>query len=114
MACAARLPGRTSTSVSIPPLTAAGCSSVSSRTPAPLISAVIRTRPAQTHCTCAAQRLSSTTVNGRTVIFSRLATSFSRALLADLRHQMSDEEFDRSLGSAIDEIYQASTTKAAA
>jgi fructose-bisphosphate aldolase class I len=34
--------------------------------------------------------------------------SFSRALLADLRHQHSDEEFDRTLGHAIDEIYQAS------
>ena len=34
--------------------------------------------------------------------------SFSRALLADLRYQMSDEEFDRTLGTAIDEIYRAS------
>ncbi len=34
--------------------------------------------------------------------------SFSRALLSDLRHQMSDEEFDRTLGGAIDEIYAAS------
>ena len=38
--------------------------------------------------------------------------SFSRALLEDLRHQMSDEEFDQSLGQAIDEIHAASTTKA--
>jgi len=38
--------------------------------------------------------------------------SFSRALLCDLRHQMSDDEFDRSLGSAIDEIYQASIAEA--
>lgn len=38
--------------------------------------------------------------------------SFSRALLSDLRHQMSDAEFDRSLGGAIDEIYTASTVKA--
>ena len=38
--------------------------------------------------------------------------SFSRALLEDLRHGMSDEEFDRSLGTAIDDIYQASTVKA--
>ena len=38
--------------------------------------------------------------------------SFSRALLSDLRHQMSDEEFDRALGTAIDEIYLASTFKA--
>ncbi|HEY9552140.1 fructose bisphosphate aldolase [Allosphingosinicella sp.] len=41
-----------------------------------------------------------------------MIASFSRALLADLRHQMSDEEFDRTLGQAIDEIYQASTVKA--
>ena len=34
--------------------------------------------------------------------------SFSRALLSDLRHSMSDEQFDRSLGAAIDEIYAAS------
>lgn len=38
--------------------------------------------------------------------------SFSRALLEDLRHQMSDEEFDAALGKAIDEIYRASTVKA--
>ena len=37
--------------------------------------------------------------------------SFSRALLSDLRHGMSDAEFDASLGGAIDEIYGASTTK---
>ena len=40
--------------------------------------------------------------------------SFSRALLEDLRHQMSDEEFDRALGQAIDDIYRASTEKVAA
>lgn len=40
-----------------------------------------------------------------------MIASFSRALLADLRHDMSDEEFDRSLGTAIDEIYEASTQK---
>ena len=40
-----------------------------------------------------------------------LIASFSRALLEDLRHQMSDEEFNRALGSAIDEIYLASTVK---
>ena len=40
-----------------------------------------------------------------------LIASFSRALLSDLRAQQSDEEFDRTLGSAIDEIYQASTEK---
>jgi fructose-bisphosphate aldolase class I len=38
--------------------------------------------------------------------------SFSRALLEDLRAQMSDAEFDASLGGAIDEIYTASTAKA--
>ena len=40
-----------------------------------------------------------------------LIASFSRALLSDLRHQQSDEEFDRTLETAIDEIYQASTEK---
>jgi fructose-bisphosphate aldolase class I len=40
-----------------------------------------------------------------------MIASFSRALLEDLRHQMSDDEFDRSLGGAIDEIYHASTHK---
>lgn len=40
-----------------------------------------------------------------------MIASFSRALLEDLRHQMSDEEFNRALGGAIDEIYQASTAK---
>jgi fructose-bisphosphate aldolase, class I len=39
--------------------------------------------------------------------------SFSRALLEDLRHQMSDAEFDAALGAAIDEIYAASTDKVA-
>jgi fructose-bisphosphate aldolase class I len=34
--------------------------------------------------------------------------SFSRALLEDLRHQMSDDEFDKSLGGAINEIHAAS------
>jgi len=37
--------------------------------------------------------------------------SFSRALLEELRYQMSDTEFDASLASAIDEIYKASTEK---
>lgn len=37
--------------------------------------------------------------------------SFSRALLEDLRAGMSDAEFDRSLGEAIDAIYEASTRK---
>lgn len=43
-----------------------------------------------------------------------MIASFSRALLEDLRHQMSDEEFNASLGSAIDEIHAASTNKVAA
>ncbi|MCJ8159482.1 fructose bisphosphate aldolase [Sphingomonas sp. LaA6.9] len=41
-----------------------------------------------------------------------MIASFSRALLSDLRHGMSEAEFDASLGSAIDEIHQASTVKA--
>jgi fructose-bisphosphate aldolase class I len=40
-----------------------------------------------------------------------MIASFSRALLSDLRHQQSDEEFDRTLGQAIDEIYEASVAK---
>ena len=40
-----------------------------------------------------------------------IIASFSRALLEDLRFQMSDDEFNASLGSAIDEIYTASTKK---
>jgi fructose-bisphosphate aldolase class I len=40
-----------------------------------------------------------------------MIASFSRALLSDLRADQSDEEFDRVLGTAIDEIYQASTVK---
>jgi fructose-bisphosphate aldolase class I len=43
-----------------------------------------------------------------------MIASFSRALLSDLRHQMDDGEFDRSLGQAIDEIHGASTRKVAA
>lgn len=39
---------------------------------------------------------------------SGIIASFSRALLNDLKHQMSDEEFDASLGGAIDEIHSAS------
>ena len=42
-----------------------------------------------------------------------MIASFSRALLEDLRHQMTDAEFDASLGAAIDEIYTASTKKTA-
>jgi fructose-bisphosphate aldolase class I len=41
-----------------------------------------------------------------------IIASFSRALLQDLRHQMSDDEFNGSLGGAIDEIHGASTVKA--
>ena len=43
-----------------------------------------------------------------------IIASFSRALLEDLRAQMSDAEFDKSLGEAIDEIYQGSTQKTGA
>lgn len=39
-----------------------------------------------------------------------MIASFSRALLEDLRHQMSEEEFNASLGQAIDEIAAASAT----
>ena len=41
-----------------------------------------------------------------------MIASFSRALLSDLKDQMSEEEFDSSLGSAIDDIHRASTVKA--
>ena len=40
-----------------------------------------------------------------------MIASFSRALLSDLRHGQSDEEFDRTLGQAIDEIHQASVAR---
>jgi len=40
-----------------------------------------------------------------------IIASFSRALLEDLRHQMSDAEFDASLGGAIADIYKGSTEK---
>jgi fructose-bisphosphate aldolase class I len=43
-----------------------------------------------------------------------VVASFSRALLEDLRAQMSDAEFDASLGAAIDAIYQGSTQKTGA
>lgn len=43
-----------------------------------------------------------------------IIASFSRALLSDLRAQMTDDEFDISLGSAIDEIHMASVTKSIA
>ncbi len=41
-----------------------------------------------------------------------IIASFSRALLEDLRHQMSEAEFDEALGDAISAIYTASTVKA--
>ncbi|WP_442677952.1 fructose bisphosphate aldolase [Sphingomonas sp. ASY06-1R] len=40
-----------------------------------------------------------------------MIASFSRALIADLKHDMSDQAFDDALAAAIDEIYQASTIK---
>jgi fructose-bisphosphate aldolase class I len=40
-----------------------------------------------------------------------MIASFSRALLAELRHQQSDEEFNRTLETAIDEIYEASVSE---
>lgn len=40
-----------------------------------------------------------------------MIASFSRALLEDLRANMSDEVFDAALASAIDEIYRASVDK---
>jgi len=39
-----------------------------------------------------------------------MIASFSRALLEDLRHQMTLAEFDAALGGAIDEIHAASAT----
>ena len=42
-----------------------------------------------------------------------IIASFSRALLEDLRAQMSDAEFDASLAGAIDQIYAGSTQKTA-
>jgi fructose-bisphosphate aldolase class I len=41
-----------------------------------------------------------------------MIASFSRALVEDLRHGMSDAAFDAALAAAIDEIYRASTIKA--
>jgi fructose-bisphosphate aldolase class I len=40
-----------------------------------------------------------------------MIASFSRALLSDLRVQQSDDEFNHVLGTAINEIYDASTEK---
>jgi fructose-bisphosphate aldolase class I len=37
-----------------------------------------------------------------------MIASFSRALLSDLRQDQDDEQFDRTLGTAIDEIHEAS------
>lgn len=42
-----------------------------------------------------------------------MIASFSRALLEDLRHQMSDAAFDAALRDAIDQIYAASVDKTA-
>ena len=39
-----------------------------------------------------------------------MIASFSRGLLQDLRHQQSDEQFDSTLGGAIDQIHAASAT----
>ncbi len=53
----------------------------------------------------------------RAVACQRLAAnhgmiaSFSRALVEELRHSMSDAEFEAALAKSIDEIYQASTQK---
>ncbi|MEG3155041.1 fructose bisphosphate aldolase [Sphingomonas sp. RB1R13] len=41
-----------------------------------------------------------------------MIASFSRALLSDLKDQMSDDEFNASLGGAIRDIHAASTVKA--
>jgi fructose-bisphosphate aldolase, class I len=40
-----------------------------------------------------------------------MIASFSRALIDDLRHAMSDAEFNAALAQSIDEIYRASTVK---
>jgi fructose-bisphosphate aldolase, class I len=40
-----------------------------------------------------------------------MIASFSRALAEDLRHSMSDAEFNAALAKSIDEIFQASTVK---
>ena len=40
-----------------------------------------------------------------------MIASFSRALVEDLRHSMSDAEFNAALARSIDEIYRASTVK---
>jgi fructose-bisphosphate aldolase class I len=43
-----------------------------------------------------------------------MIASFSRALIQDLQHDMSDAAFDAALGTAIEQIYRASTLKEAA
>jgi fructose-bisphosphate aldolase class I len=48
---------------------------------------------------------------GRLAVNHGLIASFSRALIEDLRHSMSEAEFDAALARSIDEIYQASTVK---
>jgi fructose-bisphosphate aldolase class I len=40
-----------------------------------------------------------------------MIASFSRALIGDLRHSVSDAEFNAALAESIDEIYRASTVK---
>jgi fructose-bisphosphate aldolase class I len=40
-----------------------------------------------------------------------MIASFSRALTEELKHAMSDEDFNTALAAAIDEIYEASTDK---
>jgi fructose-bisphosphate aldolase class I len=40
-----------------------------------------------------------------------MIASFSRALIGDLKHGMSDAEFNAALATAIDDIYRASTIK---
>ncbi len=40
-----------------------------------------------------------------------MIASFSRALVEDLRHSMSDAVFEAALAKSIDEIYLASTVK---
>jgi fructose-bisphosphate aldolase class I len=41
-----------------------------------------------------------------------MIASFSRALAEDLKHSMSEAEFNAALAKSIDEIYRASTVKA--
>ena len=40
-----------------------------------------------------------------------MISTLTSALIGDLRHDMSEAEFDATLASAIDEIYTASTVK---